>query len=168
MKEWSWTFTLCSVAQLCLTLCDPMECSMPGLHVHHQLPEFTQTHAHWVGDAIQPSHPLSSPSSPTFNLSQHQGLFKCQFFASGGQSIGVSASTSVRRVYIANKMCQQSVVGHKAESPFKKLGKAVFKWWCLRWLEKKFQISPGNSMNNIQRCGEYWHCGEGLVVCGGE
>ena len=65
-----------SVAQLCLTLCDPMDCSTPGLPVHHQFPEFTQTHVHWVGDAIQPSHPLSSPSLPTFNLSQHQGLFK--------------------------------------------------------------------------------------------
>ena len=65
-----------SVAQSCLTLCDPMNCSMPGLPVHHQLPEFTQTHVHWVCDAIQPSHPLSSPSPPALNLSQHQGLFK--------------------------------------------------------------------------------------------
>ena len=64
-----------SSAQLCLILWDPMDCSMPGLPVHHQLPEFTQTHVHWVGDAIQPSHPLSSPSPPAFNLSQHQGLF---------------------------------------------------------------------------------------------
>ena len=53
-----------------------MDCSTPGLPVHHQLPELTKTHVHWVGDAIQPSHPLSSPSPPTFNLSQHQGLFK--------------------------------------------------------------------------------------------
>ena len=65
-----------SVAQLCPTLCDPMDCSMPGLLAHHQLPEFTQTHVHWVSDAIQPSHPLSSPSPSTFNPSQHQGLFK--------------------------------------------------------------------------------------------
>ena len=57
-------------------LWDPMDCSAPGLPVHHQLPEFTQTHVHWVADAIQPSHPLSSPSPPTFNLSQHQGLFQ--------------------------------------------------------------------------------------------
>ena len=64
-----------SVAQSCLTHCDPMDCSMPGLPVHHQLLEFTQTHVHWVGDAIQPSHPLSSPSSLAFNLSWHQGLF---------------------------------------------------------------------------------------------
>ena len=63
-----------SVTQLCLTLCDPMDCSTPGFPVHHQLPELTQTHVHRVGDAIQPSHPLSSPSPPNFNLSQHQGL----------------------------------------------------------------------------------------------
>ena len=63
-----------SVAQSCLTLCDSMNCSMPGLPVHHQLPEFTQTHVHRVSDAIQPSHPLPSPSSPAPNPSQHQGL----------------------------------------------------------------------------------------------
>ena len=65
-----------SVAQSCLTLCNPMDCSRPRFPVHHQFPEFTQTHVHWVGDAIQPSPPLSSPSPPAFNLSQHQGLFK--------------------------------------------------------------------------------------------
>ena len=65
-----------SVAQSCTTLCDPMNCSTPGLPVHNQLPESTQTHVHRVGDAIQPSHPLLSPSSPALNLSQHQGLFK--------------------------------------------------------------------------------------------
>ena len=65
-----------SVAQLCPTLCDPTDCSTPGLPVHQQLPEFTQTHVHCVSDAIQPSHPLSSPSPPSFSLSQHQGLFK--------------------------------------------------------------------------------------------
>ena len=65
-----------SVAQSCPTLCDPMNCSMPGLPVHHQLPEFTQTHMHRVGDAIQPSHPLSSPSPPAPKPSQHQGLFQ--------------------------------------------------------------------------------------------
>ena len=65
-----------SVTQLCPTLCDPTDCSTPGLPVHRQLLEFTQTHVHWVGDAIQPSHPLSSPSPPAFNLSQHQGLFQ--------------------------------------------------------------------------------------------
>ena len=65
-----------SVAQSCLTLCDPMNCGIPGLPVHHQLPEFTQTHVHQVDDAIQPSHPLSSPSPPAPNPSQHQSLFQ--------------------------------------------------------------------------------------------
>ena len=65
-----------SVAQSCPTLCDPMNRSTLGLPVHHQLPEFTQTHVHWVGDAIQPSRSLLSPSPPALNLSQHQGLFK--------------------------------------------------------------------------------------------
>ena len=65
------------------------------LPCHYQLPELAKTHVHQVGDAIQPSHPLLSPSPPTFNLSQHQDLFKCQFFTSGGQSIGASASASV-------------------------------------------------------------------------
>ena len=65
-----------SVAQSRQTLCNPMNRSTPGLPVHHQLPEFTQTHAHWVSDAIQPFHPLSSPSSPAPNPSQHQSLFQ--------------------------------------------------------------------------------------------
>ena len=65
-----------SVTQSCQTLCNPMVCSMPGFPVHPQLPESTQTQVHWVGDAIQPSHPLSSPSPPAFNLSQHEDLFK--------------------------------------------------------------------------------------------
>ena len=65
-----------SVTQSCLTLCDPMNHSTPGLPVHHQLPEFTQTHVHRVGDAIQPSHALSSPSPPVPNPSQHQSLFQ--------------------------------------------------------------------------------------------
>ena len=65
-----------SVTQSFPTLCDFMDCSTPGLPVHHQFPELTQTHVHRIGDAIQPSHPLSSPSPPAFNLSQHQGLFQ--------------------------------------------------------------------------------------------
>ena len=70
-----------------------MNCSMPGLPVHHQLLEFTQTHVHWVGDAIQPSHPLSSPSPPAFNLFPTSGSFQMsQLFTSGGQSVGASAS----------------------------------------------------------------------------
>ena len=75
------------VAQLCPNLCDPMDCSTPGFSVHHQLPELAHTHVHWVGDAIQPSHPLSSPSPLAFNVSQHQGLFS-----------GVSSSHQVAKV----------------------------------------------------------------------
>ena len=72
----SGSFQFSSVAQSCPTLCNPMDYSTPGLPVHHQLLEFSQTHVHWVDDAIQPSRPLLSPSPPAFNLSQHQGLFK--------------------------------------------------------------------------------------------
>ena len=89
-------FQFSSVAQSCLTLCDPMNQSTPGLPVHHQLRKFTQTHVQWVGDAIQPSHYLSSPSPPAFNLSQHHGLFK--WVSSSHQVakiLGVSALTSV-------------------------------------------------------------------------
>ena len=86
------SYQFSSVVQSCPTLCDPMDCSMPGFPVHHPLLEFIQTHVHW----IQQSHPLSSPSPPTFDLSQQQGLFKwVSLFTSSGQSIGVSASTSV-------------------------------------------------------------------------
>ena len=88
--------SISSAAQSCLTLYDPMDCSRPGLPVHHQLPEFTQTHVHLVSDAIQSSHPLL-PSSPlALNLFPASGSFQMsQFFSSGGQSIGVSALASV-------------------------------------------------------------------------
>ena len=82
----------CSATQSHLTLCNPMDCSMPGFPVLHHLPEFAQTHVHRIGDAIQPSHPLSSPSPPAFNLSQHQGLF--QWVGSSHQSLGASVSES--------------------------------------------------------------------------
>ena len=75
-KPWVCKVQFSSVVQSCPTLCDPMHRSIPGLPVHHQLPEPTQTHVHRGSDAIQPSHPLSSPSPPALNLSQHQGLFK--------------------------------------------------------------------------------------------
>ena len=76
--EWklSCLWPVSSVTQSCLTLCDPMNCSTPGLPVHHQLPEFAQTHVHQFGDAIQPSHPLLPSSPPAFNLSQNQGPFQ--------------------------------------------------------------------------------------------
>ena len=90
------SISIISITRLCPILWDPMNCSTPDLPVHHQLPESTQTHGHWVGDANQPAHPLLSPSPPALNLSQHQGLFQMsQLFASGGQNIGVSPSISV-------------------------------------------------------------------------
>ena len=86
----------CSVAQSCLTLCNPMDCSTPGFPVLHYLLEFTQTHVHWVGNAIQPSHPLSSSvaTSPPALLSfpASGSIIMSWLFTSGGQSIGVSAS----------------------------------------------------------------------------
>ena len=86
----------CSVDKSCPTIFDPMDCSTPGFPVLHCLPEFAQTHVHWVSDAIQPSHPLPPASPLALNLSQHQGLFQwVGSFASGGQSIGASASASV-------------------------------------------------------------------------
>ena len=88
-------FQLSSVQSVsCIQICNHMNCSIPGFPVHHQLPGLTQTHDLPVGDDIQPSYPLSSPSL-AFNLSQNQGLFQGQFFASCGQSIGVTASASV-------------------------------------------------------------------------
>ena len=76
-ERWMWAgIQFSSVAQLCPTVCDPMDCSTPGFPVHQQLPEFTNTHGQWVGDAIQPSHPTPFLSPPILNLSQHQGLFK--------------------------------------------------------------------------------------------
>ena len=89
-------FSSVQSTQSCPALCHPMNRCTPGLPVHHQLPESTQTHVHRVGDANQPSHPLSSPSLPAPNPAQHQSLFPMsQLFTWGGQSIGVSASASV-------------------------------------------------------------------------
>ena len=84
-----------SVTQSCPTLCSPKDCSMPGLPVHHQLLELTQTHVHCISDAIKPYYPLSSPSPPALSFSQHQGLFQWFNSTSGGQSNGVSASALV-------------------------------------------------------------------------
>ena len=84
----------CSLTKFCLTLCNPMNCGTPGFPVLHHLSELAQTLVHWVTDAIQPSHSLSSSPPPALNLSQHQGFPKSQLFASGGQSIGASASAS--------------------------------------------------------------------------
>ena len=94
--SWNNANLFSSVAQSRPALCDPMDCSMPDFPVHHQFPELTQTHVHWVGDAIQPPHPLSSPFSSHVQSFPASGSFPVnQFFASGGQSTGVSASASV-------------------------------------------------------------------------
>ena len=84
-----WNIQFSSVAQQCLTFCDPMNRSTPGLPVHHQLPEFTQTHVHWISDAIQPSHPLSSSSPPSIRVFSNESTLLI-----GGQSTGVSALAS--------------------------------------------------------------------------
>ena len=90
-----WRFSSFQFSHSVLSLCDPMDCSMPGFPVFHQLPDLAQTHVHWVGDTIQPSHPLLSTSPPAFSLSQYQGLF--QWIS---QSIRASASASVLPVNI--------------------------------------------------------------------
>ena len=101
-----------SVARLCLTLCDTMDCSTPGFPVHHQLPELA-THVHQVGDTIQLSHLLSSLSPPAFSFSQHQGLSQSQFFTSDGQSINASASASALPMIIINKKHGKKVLWKK-------------------------------------------------------
>ena len=100
-EPWFWDslLQLSSITQSCPTLCDPMNCSTPGFPVHHQLLELAQTHVHPVGDAIEPSHPLLSPSA-AFSLSQ---VFStCRLLPSGGQRIGTSASASVLLMNIQN------------------------------------------------------------------
>ena len=102
------------VTQSCPSLCDSMECSTPGFPVHHELPEFTQTHVHWIEDAIQPPHPLSFPSPPAFNLSQHQGLFKESVLCIRRPNIGVSKpstchkSSAKRQVYSKRSLTQEA------------------------------------------------------------
>ena len=104
-----------SVSQLYLSLCDPMDCSAPGFPVHHQLLELAQTHVNLVSDGIQPSHLLSSPSPPAFNLSQHQGLSMGQFFASGDQSMCVEYAQVI--------VCGQGVGNSIFESQLKVINK---------------------------------------------
>ena len=96
-------FYFSSVAQLCPTFCDPMDCSTPGLPVHHQLADLTQTHVHWVGDTIQPSHPLLSPSSRLQSFPASESFPSSQFLTLGGWSIGVSALASVLPVNIQDR-----------------------------------------------------------------
>ena len=93
-----------SLTQLCLTLCDPMDRSMLGFPVHHQLSELTQTHIHQVDDTIQPSHLLLPVSPPALRLSRNQHLFQSRLFTSGGQSIGASGSASVLSMNIRDSL----------------------------------------------------------------
>ena len=104
-RNWHLTVQFSSVTQSCPTLCDPMNCSTPGLPVHHQLPEFTQTHIHRVSDAIQPSHPLSSPSPPTPNPSQHQGLFQWVNSSHGRKFVTNLDSILKSRHSLSTKVC---------------------------------------------------------------
>ena len=97
------------VAQSCLTVWDPRDCSMPGLPVHYQLPELTQTHVHWVSDAIQPSHPLSSPSPPTFNLSQH--LVFIFYFTSSVRAVFLQAMSLSQCLNASVQFCREWVFG---------------------------------------------------------
>ena len=106
-----WIIQFSSVTQPCPTLCDPMNRSTPGLPVHHHLPEFTQTHILRVSDAIQPSHPLSSPFPPAPNPSQHQYFPMSQLFAWGGQSTRVSALASLVQRNPRANLLQNGLVG---------------------------------------------------------
>ena len=118
------------------SLWDPVDCSMPGYPVHHQPPKSTQTHVHWVSDAIQPSHPLSSPS-PALNLSQHQGLFQWVSSPIGGQRFGVSASASILPMNIQDRFplgltgwISLKSKGSFPTPQFKSINSSVFRFLC--------------------------------------
>ena len=155
-----------SVAQLCPTLCNPMNRSTPGLPVHHQLLESTQAHVHWVGDAIQPSHPLSSTSPPSLKLSQHQGSFQMsQLFTSGGQRIAVSASTSVLpmstlRILPVNKSYQSTLTNEHSLEDTKE---PLFKPWapCFQdinfYMAKVTYFSCWKSSAYLNRYSSHYH-----------
>ena len=125
-----------SVTQSCLTLCDPMDCSTPGLPVYHQLQDFTQTHVHWVSDAIQPSRPLSSPSPPAFNLSQHQGRF--QWVSSSHQVAKILELCGFRKGQTANQLPNYQFRDQIANSHWVRESKGIpekhlllLHWLCL-------------------------------------
>ena len=128
------------VAQLCPTLCDPMDCSAPGLPVHHQLPKFTQTHVHWVRDAIQPSHPLSSPTSCLQSFPASGSFQMSQLFASGGQSMGASASDqSFQWIFRADflqdwlvwSLCSPRDSQESSPAPqFESISSSMLSLWC--------------------------------------
>ena len=124
-----------SVAQSCLTLCDPMNRSMPGLPVYHQLPEFTQTHVHRVSDAIQPSHPRSSPSPSGPNSSQHQSLFQW-----------INFQTSVFFLPFSNQLQEVELLDHMV---IQSLGSSV-PWIARRSNQSNLrEINPGYSLEGL-------------------
>ena len=121
-----------SVTQLCPTICDPMDCSTPVLPVNRQLPEFTQTHVRWVSDAIQPSHPLSFPSPPAFNLSQHQGLF--QWISSSHQVAKVLELQPWHFYFVTSSNCPYFRVCSWTSYLFlRMINMANFTWEILMW-----------------------------------
>ena len=146
----------CLVAQSCPTLGDPMDCSTPGFPVHHQLPELTQIHVHWVNDAIQISHPLLSPFPPAFNLSPHQGI--SQWVSSLHQ--WVKWVKSLRRVRL---FATQWTVEHQAPPS---MGFSRQEYWsglpspsplCIRWPKNwSFSISPFSEYSGLNFFGIVW------------
>ena len=110
---WEIAHQFSSVTQL-WRLCDPMDCSTPGLPVHHQLSEFAQAHVHWVGDAIQPPHPLSSPSPPVFYLSQHQSLFK---WVSSSHQVAHILAQTIAHIFPSLQKRPHATATLKAGSP---------------------------------------------------
>ena len=135
-KTYRWPVQFSSVIQSCPTLCDPMNCSMPGLPVHHQLLEFTQTHVHWVRDAIQPSHPLSSPSPLALNLSQHQGpsshqVVKVSAFQLQHQSFQWTPRTDrLQNELVGTPFSPRDAQESSATSLFKSISSLVLSFLC--------------------------------------
>ena len=144
----------CWVSQSCP---DPVDCSTPGFPVLHYLPELAQTHVHWVSDAIQPSHPLSSLSPLTLNLSQHQGIFQW-VYTSGGQSFGVSASASVLPMNIQERACLRiKPMRSKIERRWKEI-KAFRLWsaWNQSYLEPTSHIRVIPKLLGILGRPQFW------------
>ena len=131
-----------SVTRLCLILCDPMDCNTPDLPVHYQLPKFTQTHVHWVRDAIQPSHPLSSPSPPAFSLSQHQGQMGISFLFSFAFHFSSLLFSTI---------CKASSDNHFAFLPFFFLGMVLITASCT-----VLQISVHSSSGSLSIRANPW------------
>ena len=143
------TLQFSSVAQLWPTLCDPMNYSTPGLLVHHQLLEPTQTHVHWVGDAIQPSHPLLFPSPPALNLYQHHSLFKW-----------VSSSHQVAKILKFEVSASTSVLPmntHWVMEYYSAIKKNAFESVLMRWMKLEHMIQSEVSQKEKHQYGILMH-----------